>query len=62
MKGIIIEFSKKDSIFFGLVEIDNGIRILGTITSSESPQIGHSVRMNVGFGKKPVYSFFVEKN
>ena len=60
--GTIIEFSKKDSIFFGLVEIEKEIRVLGKIISSETPSIGQKVRMNVGFENRPVYSFIVEKN
>ena len=29
--GKIIEFSKRESTYFGLIEIDDGIRILGNI-------------------------------
>ena len=61
-KGTIIEFSKKDSEFFGLVEINENIRVLGKIITSEIPHIGQSVKMKVYFEDRPVYSFFVEKN
>jgi len=60
--GKILEFSKKDSTYFGLVEIDNGIRVLGDISSTSIPEIGQSVRMNVSFNSKPKYSFIVENN
>ena len=61
-KGKIIEFSKKESEFFGLVKIDENIRLLGKIISSELPHIGQSVIMKVNFQNRPVYSFIVEKN
>ena len=61
-EGKIIEFSKKDSVYFGLVEIDYGIRILGEILSSCEPTIGQSVKMAATFCTKPKYSFFVENN
>ena len=60
--GKILEFSKKASMYFGLIEIDNGIRILGDISSTSTPKIGQSVRMNVSFNSKPNYSFIVENN
>ena len=60
--GKILEFSKKASMYFGLIEIDDGIRILGDITSSSTPKIGQSVRMKVSFNSKPNYSFIVENN
>ena len=60
--GKIIEFSKKNSEFFGLVEINEGVRILGKITTIETPHIGQSVKMNVRFENRPIYSFIVEKN
>ena len=60
--GKILEFSKKASTYFGLIEIDNGIRILGDITSTSTPKIGQSVRMNISFNSKPNYSFIVENN
>ena len=60
--GKIIEFSKKDSTYFGLVEIDHGIRIMGEISSTLIPKTGQSVTMNVSFDSKPNYSFIVENN
>ncbi len=60
--GKILEFSKKDSTYFGLIEIDDGIRVLGDITSTSILKIGQLVRMNVSFDAKPQYSFTVENN
>ena len=60
--GKIIEFSKKESMYFGLIEIDDGIRILGDIISVSIPKVGQAVRMNVSFDSKPHYSFVVENN
>ena len=60
--GKIIEFSKKDSTYFGLVEIYQGIRIMGEISSTSIPKTGQSVTMNVSFDSKPNYSFIVENN
>lgn len=60
--GTIIEFSRKDSEFFGLVEIDKSIKVLGKIISSETPNVGQPVKMETSFGDRPIYSFFVEKN
>ena len=61
-KGKVIEFSKKESEFFGLVEIDENIRVLGKIITTEIPHIGQAVKMKVGFEDRPMYSFIVEKN
>ena len=60
--GKIIEFSKKDSDYFGLVEIDQGIRIMGDISSSSTPKTGQIVTMKVSFDSKPHYSFIVKNN
>jgi len=60
--GKIIEFSKKDSAYFGLVEIVQGIRIMGDISSSSTPKTGQIVTMKVSFDSKPHYSFIVENN
>ena len=61
-RGKILEFSKKESMYFGLIEIDDGIRVLGDISSILMPKIGQSVKMNVSFDSKPHYSFIVENN
>ncbi len=61
-KGKIIEFSNKDSEFFGLVKINENINLLGKIRSSEIPYVGQSVKMKVRFEDRPVYTFTVEKN
>ena len=60
--GKIIEFSKKDSTYFGLIEIDDDIRVLGDITSMLMPEIGQAVKMSVSFNSKPHYSFIIENN
>ena len=60
--GKILEFSKKESVYFGLIEIDDGIRILGNISSTSIPKIGQLVRMSVSFISRPQYSFIVENN
>ena len=60
--GKIMEFSKKESTYFGLIEIDDGIRVLGDISSTSIPEVGQLVRMNVSFRSKPHYSFIVENN
>ena len=60
--GTIVEFSKKESAYFGLIEIDDGIKILGEISSSSEPSIGQSVKMIVSFHTRPLYSFIVENN
>ena len=61
-RGTIIEFSKKDSVYFGLIEIDGEIKILGEILSSTEPEIGQRVKMAASFQNKPKYSFTVENN
>jgi len=60
--GKIVEFSKKESTYFGLIEIDDGIRVLGNISSVSVPKVDQLVRMNVSFNSKPNYSFIVENN
>ena len=60
--GKIIEFSKKDTNYFGLIEIDDGIRIMGNISATSIPKVGQMVIMNVSFNSKPQYSFIVENN
>ncbi len=60
--GKIVEFSKKESTYFGLIEIDDGIRILGDITSASTPEVDQLVRMEVSFNVKPQYSFIVVEN
>ena len=61
-RGKIIEFSKKDSVYFGLVQIDENIRVLGDISSESIPKIGQAVIMSVSFDTRPKYSFIVENN
>ena len=49
-------------MYFGLIEIDDGIRVLGDISSTSTPKIDQTVRMSVSFNSKPNYSFIVENN
>jgi len=60
--GKIIEFSRRNSTYFGIIEIDNGIKLLGEISCISEPIIGQSVKMNISLHKKPHYSFIVENN
>tara|TARA_B100000029_G_scaffold253151_1_gene250119 strand:- start:28 stop:351 length:324 start_codon:yes stop_codon:yes gene_type:complete len=60
--GKIIEFSKKDSFYFGIIELDEKIRIMGKIMSKNEPEIGQIVTMNAFFDKRPHYLFTVENN
>tara|TARA_Y100000590_G_scaffold153853_1_gene176746 strand:+ start:3372 stop:3701 length:330 start_codon:yes stop_codon:yes gene_type:complete len=62
-RGKIIEFSRQNNNFFGIIEIEYGIRLMGSIIPLESqPEIGQKVKMSVSFDKKPNYSFVVENN
>ena len=60
--GKIVEFSKKDSSYFGMVELKEKIRIMGEIFSNNEPKIGQNVKMKVFFDKRPKYRFTVENN
>ena len=60
--GKIIEFSKKDSLYFGIIELKEKIRIMGKIYSKNEPKIGQIVTMKVSFDKRPEYSFTVKNN
>ena len=60
--GKIIEFSKKDSSYFGMVELDEKIRIMGKIFSKNQTEIGQIVIMKAFFDKRPQYSFTVKNN
>ena len=42
--GRIIEFSKHDDVYFGIVEFENSIRIIGKIISG-TPETGKSVKV-----------------
>ena len=60
--GKIIEFSKKNSSYFGMIELNEKIRLMGKILSKDKPEIGQIVTMNASFDKRPQYSFVVENN
>ena len=60
--GKIIEFSKKDSSYFGMIELKEKIRVMGEIFSNDEPKIGQNVTMKAFFDTRPHYSFTVENN
>ena len=60
--GIIIEFSKKNSSYFGIVELREKIRVMGEIFSNSEPKIGQNVIMKTFFATRPHYSCTVENN
>jgi len=60
--GKIIEFSKKDSLYFGIIELKENIRIMGEIHSTKEPKIGQNVTMKAFFDTRPHYLFTVENN
>ena len=60
--GKIIEFSRKDSSYFGMIGLKEKIRIMGEIFSNNEPKIGQNVTMKVFFDRRPHYSFTVENN
>ena len=60
--GKIIEFSKKNSSYFGMIELKEKIRVMGEIFSNDEPKIGQNVTMKAFFDTRPHYSFTVENN
>ena len=60
--GKIVEFSKNNSLYFGIVELEDGIRILGKILSKNEPEIGQNVKMSTKYENGPQYTFSVENN
>ena len=60
--GKIIEFSKKNSSYFGMIELKEKIRVMGEIFSNNEPKIGQNVTMKAFFDTRPHYSFTVENN
>ena len=56
--GKILEFSRKDDTFFGLVEFEKKIRIIGTIiTEQKRPDIGKMVKLDSCSRNGQNYSF-----
>ena len=56
--GEIIEFSKKDANYFALIEISDGIKILGSIVGKIQPEIGQSVELEkCSFNDGPKFIF-----
>ena len=60
--GKIVEFSKNDSSYFGIIELEDKIRILGKILSKNEPKIGQDVKMSAKYYDGPEYTFSVENN
>jgi len=42
-QGKVLEFSKKDGVYFCLVEFSDGIRFIGSL--EENPEIGQNVKI-----------------
>ncbi len=56
--GIIIEFSKKNDEFFGLIEIEQNLRIMGKIITKKIPKINQKVVLKkCSFNKIPKFIF-----
>ncbi len=59
-EGTLVEYIKKDNEFFCIVELDGGIRIMGTlIENSTKPEIGAKVMMEKCGIKNGNYSFTI---
>lgn len=55
--GKLIEFAKKNDENFCIVEIDEGIRIMGTLITDSKPEIGSKIRLEKCGIKNGNYSF-----
>ena len=56
--GKLIEYTKKNNKSFCIVEIDDGIRIMGSLlTNSTKPKVGSKVRLEKCGVKNGNYSF-----
>lgn len=56
--GTLVEWSAKDNKTFGIVEFENAIRIIGTITNHTSLKPGQKMRIsNCGFDDSPKFTF-----
>jgi len=61
--GKVIEFSKKNDEYFGLVEIEENLRIMGKILGNEVPIIEQVVHIeNCSFAKTPEFTFKLISN
>jgi uncharacterized OB-fold protein len=58
--GVIIEFSKKNNDFFGLIEVEQNLRVMGKIISNKIPEINQKVKLKeCSFNKTPKFIFEV---
>ena len=58
--GKLIEFSKKDDVFFGLAEFEEKIRIIGTIkTKNYEPKVGQKVKLESCSKNENNYNFIM---
>ena len=61
--GTIIEFSKRNDEFFGLIEIEQNLRIMGKIISKKTPEINQKVALTkCTFDQTPKFIFEVFVN
>jgi uncharacterized OB-fold protein len=56
--GILIEWSSKNNQIFGIVEFENSIRVIGTITNDTNLKTGEKMTIsNCGFSETPKFTF-----
>ena len=55
--GELVEFSKKEDTYFGIVEFENKIRIIGTLKSKNEPKIGQKTKLDNCSIKEGNYHF-----
>mgnify|MGYP001208581320 CR=1 FL=1 len=56
--GKIIEFSKKNNSFFGLIEVEQNLRVMGKIVTDKIPEINQKVILKeCSFNKTPKFIF-----
>ena len=61
--GKIIEFSKKNNDYFGLIEIEQNLKVMGKIIGSETPRIEQKVELkNCSYNKTPKFIFEIISN
>ena len=61
--GIVIEFSKNNGMYFGLIELEKNLRFLGSIMGDKPPQINQKVQLEeCSFNKVPKFVFKIINN
>ncbi len=61
--GIIIEFSKKNDDFFGLIEVESNLRVMGKIDGNETPEVNQKVKLKeCSFKETPKFIFEIVSN